>query len=168
GSTSDQAFATEVLGASLENDDAGTYDVVGSGILDGVDWSFAAEDAPYDVEWPDVLATDRPVIATYGPGGTAGSLGDRVAVFGFPFEAINGANPRAEVATRVLKALAPDYVPPKIDDQPQDTGDPTEDWADPRTLISETAGCGCTQAPSLPGTLWVFTALTLLVGRRRW
>lgn len=170
GTATDQAFATEVLGAGMANDDAGTYEVVGEGPLAGLRWSFAPEAAPYDVEWPDVLDSDRPILATYAGGGVAGILGERVAVMGFPFEAINGPDMRADVAQNVLAALASDYVPPDIDDEPPDTDVPTDPAgpsADDRVRIADRGGCGCAMGGPATGWLWLAPVWLWAARRRR-
>jgi len=173
GSASDRAFAQEVLGATLASDDAGTEAASGTDLLDGLDLGFSSADAPYPVEWPDVLDSDRPVIATYDGGGTAAILGERVALFGMPFEAIHGragsgAVVRAQVAERVLQALVPDYTPPEGVIDPSDTGDTDSPLVaeDPRVRIGEGRGCGCHSTGSGTGLAWL-AALALLIWRRR-
>lgn len=168
GSAADQAFAGEVLGATLASDDAGTESASGTGLLDGLDLSFPADQGPYPVEWPDVLASSRTPIATYATGDLAGVLGERVALFGFPFESIADADARDEVAIRLLAALAPDYEPP---DDPVDTGDPGETDTDdpiaggPERERIPSRGCGCASADRAP---WLgLLALPLLVLARR-
>ena len=122
GSTSDQQFASDVLGATMASDDAGTTEVDGSGILSGLVLDFGLDDgAPYPVEWPDTLSSDRDVIALYSTGETAGVFGDAVALFGFPFECIGDADARTAVAVALLPALVPDYTPPTGEDTDTDT-----------------------------------------------
>jgi hypothetical protein len=172
GSTADKSFASQVLGATLANDDAGTDQAAGVGILDGLDLSFGALTAPYPVEWPDVLQTSRPVVARYATGGTAGALGERVALFGYPFEAIPDPATRAEVVRRILPALVPDYTPPGPSD---DTDSPDTDSLDTdesplaegpnRTRIR--AGCGCAARPEAGGAPYLILAAMVIWTRRR-
>jgi MYXO-CTERM domain-containing protein len=172
GTASDKAFAAEVLGATLASDDAETDQASGAGVLAGLDLGFGPGGAPYPVEWPDVLASSRGVVARYGNGGIAGVLGQRVALFGFPFEAINDPTARDEVARLLLHELAPGYEPP--DDV--DTGDPGDTGSsgrpnrsgvgDPdRPSIDEPDGCGCQSTPST--AWWALLSVALLVLRRR-
>ncbi len=113
GSATDQAFAANVLGATLQSDDAGTDVVDGVGPLAGVG-PLDFGDAPYPVEYPDVLSSAGTVIATYAGGDPAAVWdGSSVALFGFPFDAIRDEVSRAEVAERILPALAPNVTPPE-------------------------------------------------------
>lgn len=167
GSQADRAFATEVLGATMQSDDADTYEATGSGILAGLDLTFEPSLAPYPVEWPDVLASSRPAIATYGSGGVAGVLGERVATFGFPFEAINSAPARGALAAALLPALAPDYEPPDDGDDPIDPDERGENRSEApgRHPIAETRGCGCQSSP--PAAWWALLPALVLLSRRR-
>ncbi len=165
GSATDRAFATEVLGATMASDDADTTLATGVGLLDGLDLSFPPGGAPYAVEWPDVLDSDREVIATYPGGRTAGVLGDRVALLGLPFEAIADPTAREAAALALLEALVPDYTPPsEPPDDPTDTDAP----ADPpdRVRIAR-SGCGCASAGGLTPWLGALGLLALLRRRRR-
>jgi hypothetical protein len=169
GSAADKAFAAEVLGATMASDDAATTSVTGAGLWAGLDLSFGVEaGAPYPVEWPDVLGSSRPAIATYAGGGVAAVLGERVAMFGFPFETIADEDVQAEVTRRLLPALAPAYVPPVAAD-PEDTD------ADPDGTMSgdgpfgraslASFGCGCDGAGGRPA--WLVGGLVALALRRR-
>ncbi len=123
GTSDDQAFAADILGAGMEEDDADVYTAVGTGILDGLTMNFdEASGAQYDVEWPDVLSSSREVIATYTSGGAAAVLGDGVAMFGFPVETIGDEDVRASVAGAVLAALVPDWEPPDLSTPSDDGG----------------------------------------------
>lgn len=173
GSSADKDFAAAVLGATLANDDAGTERVLGVGLLEGLDLRFDASDAPYPVEWPDVLASERPVIARYEGGGTAGVLGERVALFGVPFEAMHGGagrgdELRAEVAYRVLTGLSPDYTPPE-GVQPGTRSDNRSVAGlvadDPRAPIPA-GGCACATAGD-PHWGWLLMVGMGLLWRRR-
>lgn len=174
GSASDKAFAAEVLGATMAADDAETYDASGVGLLEGLDLAFSPDAAPYPVEWADVIASDREVIATYATGGTAAVLGERVALFGVPFEAIHGGagrerDLRGEVALRVLEALAPGYEPPEGVVDPEDPEDPGNDPLvdDPRVRIGEPRACGCSGLGSGGAPLGGLALVGLLLWRRR-
>ena len=128
GSAADQAFADEVLGVSMASDDSGTEAVDGVGLLAGLELDFGIDDgAEYDNEYPDVLASSRPSIAEYDGGGVAAVLGDGVAHFGIPFEAIGDAGARDEVTARVLEALLPAYEPPVQGDDDDDVGPDDDD-----------------------------------------
>ncbi|TNE90510.1 MAG: hypothetical protein EP330_07845 [Deltaproteobacteria bacterium] len=165
GNAADQAFASEVLGATMASDDAGTTRVNPAGLLDGVGALDFGEDVGgiYPVEYPDVLATSRDVIATYADGSTAGALGSKVALFGFPFETIGSETVRDEVAARLLGSLVPDGV----DDGPfEEEPDPDPEVVDdPRSPIAPTGGCGC--ASQGPGAGWLALPLMLGIRRRR-
>jgi hypothetical protein len=162
GAAGDQAFAAEVLGATMESDASDSTVVDGEGILAGLTLDFGVEDGgAYPVEWPDVLASDRDVIARYGTGGAAGVLGDGVALFGFPFETIADESARDAVTERILTALLPDYVPPEgegpgdTDTGEQDTdvndGDTDDtatddDGGGPGERVRDSGGCACASA----------------------
>jgi hypothetical protein len=166
GSSSDKAFATDVLGATLASDDAATEAVSGEGILEGLALDFGPDDgASYPVEFPDVLASDGSVIARYSTNGIAAAIHGSVALFGFPFEAIGSEAVRQEVASRLLEVLVTDYVPPTegsgdtaadvdtdenaspdTDEVPVDTG---ESGGGPGLrVIPEGQGCGCATGAS--------------------
>lgn len=152
GTEDDRAFAEEVLGAAMEADDADTDRVAGEDLLAGLTLDFT--DPPYPIEWPDVLATDRAAVARYGTGGVAAALGERVALFGFPFEAIADADARDEVAARLLPALVPDYVPPEdTGGEPGGDDDSGGAAAARPSPAEEAAGCGCASATT-PGAGW--------------
>lgn len=173
GSASDKAFAREVLGATLDKDTAGSQQGTGEGLLAGVAFSFTVADgAPYPVEFPDSLTSSRPVIARYQSGEIAAVLGERVATFGFPFDAVASPTAAASIAERVLTELVPDLEPPV----PDDTGIPVGpidpiDPGNPNTLQSGRvrlgqAGCGCA-APVGAGSWLGLTLLVPLLVRRR-
>ena len=177
GSTDDQAFADDVLHARMASDAATTNAVDGEGVLAGappLDFG-TSYGGPYPVEFPDTLDTTAPVIARYADGAVAGVLQDGVAVFGFPFDAIAREDSRAEVARRLLEALAPGYSPPGPGDT-DDTGDtglvdtdlPVDtdrEGTGPKEDRVEPGGCGCkVVGPAGVGGLlpWI-----LLVAARR-
>jgi len=167
GSDGDRAFASDVLGAGLGADDAGTTAATGVGILADLDLGFAeADGAAYPVEYPDVIVSDAEVIAEYQGGAVAAVLGDSVALFGFPLETIASEASRLEVFSRLMPLLAPDYVEP-VDTGYQDTGEPGGDTGEEE---SKNIGCGCASVSSsgLAG-FWVWM-LGLVVGvrRKRW
>lgn len=167
GDDVDRAFAEKTLGALLEEDDAGTTQATGEGLLSELLLDFGTDDgAPYPVEYPDVLASSDEVVVRYATGGVAGTLGEGRALFGFPFESIGDAGVRAEVAGRMLEALVPDYTPPEP--SPEDTGEAgvSSLSAPPGSLVplAELRGCGC-QSAGIGGGLWA--VLLGLAGLRR-
>jgi len=164
GDESDRAFADEVLGALMASDDSQTTVVSGEGLLAGVGpLDFGLEvGAPYPVEWPDVLDSDREVIARYAGGDVAAVLGGGVALFGYPFECIGDPSSRHEVAAALLPALVPDYEPPEIPEV--DTGDPDQLLG--RVPLSGMGGCGCGGVPGGAGWVALIGGL-LALGRRR-
>lgn len=167
GSGEDRAFAQDVLGALLQADSAGTDRAHGVDLLEGLDLSFPAETSPYPVEWPDELTTTRPVIARYETGTVAAIFGERVALFGFPFESIGDREARIETARRLLPALVPDYDPPEA--QEPRPGDPDEDPAetDRRLRIGSLSGCGCSTGAAPAGWALLLGAGWLHMRRRR-
>jgi hypothetical protein len=172
GDAEDKAFALEVLGATLKADSAETSIANGVGLLDGINLSFPAATAPYPVEWPDELNSSRPVVARYATGTIAGVLGERVALFGFPFEAIADPASRAEVAKRLLPALVPGYTPPEVPDDPEESEpeDPsdTPDVDRPlRSRIGEPRACGCSSGTTSAIAMFWLPALLLLRRRAR-
>jgi len=191
GDATDQAFVSEVLGVTMASDDAGVESAVGTDILDGLVLDFAeADGAPYPNEYPDVLASERTVIAEYGAGSTAAVLGDGVAHFGFPVECIGDEDTRTEVAARVLDALVPDWEAPDLEPEPGDTGEPddsgtpddtdTPGTPDDTAALSDAAGpgdaedldklggCACSSASAGGSALaWLALAGIGLVRRRK-
>ena len=170
GDSSDQSFATEVLGAALADDDAGTTDATGEGILAGLVLDFGEEDgAPYPIEYPDVLDADGEVLASYSDGSLAGVLTGSVALFGFPFECIGDPEVRDAVALALLEALVPDYEPPEDEvdtDTPGDTATPEgSELPGVRVRLDTFAGCGCGHASPAMG--WPLLLLLTLTLRRR-
>ncbi len=173
GDDDDQAFASEVLGASMASDDADSWEVDGEGPLAGLVLDFGEEHgAPYPAEYPDVLEGDGQVIASYPGVGTAALLGEAVALFGFPFECIGDPIARAEVASILLPLLVPDYEAPEPEDT--DTPDDSADTAAgdlgpfPDGLGRERleGGCGCTGGRSASSLLGLLALLGLALSRR--
>jgi len=190
GSDDDRAFALGILGAGMESDAATSTDVDGEGPLAGIAMDFG--DGAYPVEYPDVLASGRTVIARYGDGGVAAVVGSGVATFGFPFDAIASPTSRRDAMEGVLAEIAPDVVPigpgtvggstDTDTDTDSDTGtsdtDPTGTGTgvtDPDPTLPgapgvvppppvEKKGCGCQVAA--PSAGWLGLVL-LAVGRRR-
>jgi len=155
GSSSDKEFASGVLGATLDRDDAETTTATGVGLAEGLDLSFPDETSPYPIEWPDVLETEFEAFATYPNTGIAGSIGNDVALLGFPFESIGSLSDRNELMRRLLTTLAPDYSPPV---RIEDTGDSSDEVP--------TAGCACAHTSrALPSLLCLL--LVPLLGWRR-
>ncbi|HEU5056851.1 MAG TPA: D-alanyl-D-alanine carboxypeptidase/D-alanyl-D-alanine-endopeptidase [Kofleriaceae bacterium] len=109
GSAEEKSFASDVLAAGLENDDAGTYEVVGEGPLAEVGWtSFLAPDG-MDILFPDSLspASGGQVALRYlgGTGGAAAVVKGKVLVTGFPIEAVPSASARAALLGAALTAV---------------------------------------------------------------
>ncbi len=178
GNAADKAFAAEVLGATMASDAADTYTADGADVLSGLRVRFGVDDgAPYPVEWADVLATSRTPILTYSSGGVAAALGDRVALFGFPFETIGDPSVRDQVVERLLPALLPGYTPgtePDDTDVPDDTDAPVDSGnaADPdatgpwsRVALGD-LGCGCATGGTSLAPLAPLLAALLLRRRR--
>lgn len=114
GGEDEKAFAAEVLGAGLANDDAGTYEVVGvaGSDLAGVSWtSFYAPDG-MDIMFPDVLtpgAGAETILRYVGGAGGAAAIATtgprRVVVTGFPIEAVPSAAARATILEATLGSV---------------------------------------------------------------
>lgn len=188
GSEADQAFAFEVLGATMAADDSGTSEVDGEDILAGLVLDFGeADGAAYPAEYPDVPASDGTVIARYAGGEPAAVLSSAVAFFGFPFENIGDEGARIDTMAALLPALVPDWTAPEI---PGDTGTPDSggggdggDGGDgglstgpdgirgpgkPGDAVDadKLGGCGCASARAAHLALWMPLALVAW-GRRR-
>jgi hypothetical protein len=168
GDADDQAFASEVLGATMEADDAGTWSADGEGLLAGLTLDFGeADGAPYPADYPDVLAGSGELLASYPGVGDAAQLNGLVALFGFPFECIGDPDARAELAARLLPVLVPDYDAPEA----QDTGWP-EDSAAPGAFPGDLerrrveGGCACGQ-PARPLLPWLLVLGGSALARRR-
>ncbi len=171
GDADDQAFASEVLGATMASDDAGSWEVDGEGLLAGLVLDFGEEHgAPYPAEYPDVLASEGEVLASYPGVGTAAARSGDVVLMGFPFECIGDPAIRAEVARRLLPELLPDYSAPEPEDSgwSDDSADPGGFPGDKQRRFVAGGGCGCAGAPG--GLLgWLCLALcglAALAGRR--
>jgi hypothetical protein len=109
GSADEKAFASEVLGAGLANDDGGTYELSGDGPLADLDWiSFLAPDG-MDINFPDVLTpvSGAEVALRYvgGAGGAAAVIKGKVMVTGFPIEAVPSPAERAALLGASLTAV---------------------------------------------------------------
>ena len=115
GSSEERAFSEDLLGADLVADDANTYEVLGapgSALADLPLTSFLWPDG-MDIMFPDVLAPvgdAQPLLSyTGGTGGTAAlavtTPGKRVAVFGFPIEAVPSGAARAALIDGALAVL---------------------------------------------------------------
>ena len=157
GSAADQQFALDVLGSSLESDNAQTTDAFGVGIAEGLDLSFPDATSPYPIEWPDVLNTSRDVFAQYSDNRIAGSIGEGVAVLGFPFESIGIESDRHALMRILLVSLAPEYTPPVVDEE--EPGTPSEE--------TPAGGCACSSLSSLAGSGFYSLLLFPLLGVRR-
>ncbi len=169
GDEDDQAFASEVLGASMASDDADTWEVDGAGPLAGLVLDFGEEHgAPYPAEYPDVLDGGGEVVASYPGAGAAALLGDSVVVFGFPFECIGDPSVRAEVASILLPLLVPDYEPPEPDDTglANDSG-VSAPFPDGLGHVRWEQSCGCASSRRAGTLLGLLGALGLASRRRR-
>ncbi len=192
GEANDISFASEVLGALMAADASATTDVSGEGVLANVgpmDFG-VADGASYPVEWPDVLSSSRTVIARYGGVEVAAVLGDGVATFGFPFDAIGDPDVRIAVADALLPELVPGDVPADIAPDPNDepwVRDPSDPYTtpttdtgtpptvdtgspgtgpSPRVPLEEMGGCGCDSGAAAPAGV-VMLATILGLRRRR-
>jgi D-alanyl-D-alanine carboxypeptidase/D-alanyl-D-alanine-endopeptidase (penicillin-binding protein 4) len=112
GSAEEKAFASEVLGAGLLNDDAATYEFEGTagGPLADVPWSsFMAPDG-MDIMFPDQLAPVGTAVAALsyvgGTGGAAAVASEKVIVTGFPIEAMPHPGARAALLRAAIAAVA--------------------------------------------------------------
>lgn len=176
GSAADQAFALDVLGATMAADDSESTRVTGEDVWADLRLDFGWEHGDtLPVEYPDVLGTERTPVARYESGGVAAALGDGVLHMGFPFETIGDPAARAAAAAAALPALVPDHTSPELPDD--DTGDPTDDpdtdtprvdddpAAPPDGGEADEGGCGCATpvAPALPA----LALLGLFVSARR-
>lgn len=174
GSATDQAFALEILGASMAEDDAGSTLVSGEDIWTGLRLDFGWEHGDtIPVEYPDTLGTDRSPIARYETGGVAAALGSGVLHMGFPFETIGDAATRDAAAEAALVALVPDHTPPELQEDDPNSGDDTDmpDVDDgPAGPAAggggDTAGCGC-GAPTAPAAPALALLGLMAVARRR-
>ena len=184
GTESDRAFAVEVLGATMADDDAATDSAVGVGLLEGLLLEYGeSAGSPSPIEYPDVLASERTVLAEYRADAPAAVLGEGVAHFGFPVDAIGDETVRTEVTARVLGALLPDWEAPILDvgsdgdpDGDEDTGVPgvTPNFANGQgpgepQPISKLQGCACSTGRASPHRLWVWIGCLAMWGisRRR-
>lgn len=151
GTAADRAFASGVLGATMQADAASTTAVDGAGALSGTG-PLDFGDSPYPVEWPDVLATGNEVLALYGgdPTQVAAAWDGQVALFGFPFDSVRDDAVRAEVASIVLTELAAELglsVGPVV---AGGTATFTATGATPGQTIAFARGSGLGLGPCLP------------------
>ncbi|MAT71603.1 MAG: hypothetical protein CMJ58_19010 [Planctomycetaceae bacterium] len=112
-------FYNNVLHADYVADDANSYTASGvaGSIFDGIALQFDDGDLFYDVNFPDVLspANGSTAALTYGSGGVAGlqyagGVGEKVVLFGFPFETITDENARTAVMSSVLAYFDADFT----------------------------------------------------------
>ena len=192
GSSADQAFALDVLGAGMAADAAPSHVVDGTGLLAGLSLDFGTDaGGPYPVEYPDVLASGRAPVALYADGSVAGIVGGGVAMFGFPLDAVADSAALAEVARRLFEELTPTLSPVgelptepgttdpgttdpgTTDPGTEPTGDDDDDDDDDDVLEGGEApgeagksGCGCAAGVGSGGA-WAALLLVAAVGRRR-
>jgi hypothetical protein len=113
GYPSDVSFLEDVLGVTFVGDDADTYSLypTAGGLLDGVGELGFYTPGTQDVQYPDQLAPTgggQPLLSYLGgAGGTAGAVraDGRVVVLGFPFEALDTPDVRADVMERILDSF---------------------------------------------------------------
>ena len=114
GSDEDKQFAQEVLGASMNEDDANETSGYGLGPLEGISFSFDVVDGgKYHVEYPDSITSDRGVIAKYDNDQVAGVFGNGVVLLGFPFETIGSLQTRQQILAILLPLLIEGYEMPE-------------------------------------------------------
>ncbi|MBN1492501.1 MAG: hypothetical protein JXA69_21490, partial [Phycisphaerae bacterium] len=122
-SNNGQSFFRNTLGGAYIGDDGASYTAIGAGgILAGLAaFSFApANEAPYDVEYPDRIGPQpgATTILNYfgGTGDSAGIQYDtgtyRVVMLGLPFETITSASTRANLMAQAMEFLLPDTTVP--------------------------------------------------------
>lgn len=174
GTPEEQAFLRDVLHVSFGADDADTYAIAATpgGLFDGLAALSFADLGPggYDAEYPDVLlpAADGAEALAYG-GGTGGAAavwwqdpasGAAVLVFGFPFEVVEGAEPRTALVERIADGfgLEADPVGPGGGGGGGGNGGPG--------AVPDLVG-GCSTGSGAPGGAIAWIAALALVARRR-
>ena len=160
GDADEQAFAAQVLGAEYERDDCDCSAATGTGVLEGIGMDFSGV---YEVEYPDVISTGGEVIAEYPDGSCAAALTNRVASFGFPFEAILEADARNDVAAHLLPLLAPGWEPA---DTAGGAGTADDGPGGPPPGEAAAGGCGCQAGEGGRAVVSVVTVAAALVRRR--
>lgn len=183
GTAADRAFAQDVFGALLRDDDAGTTQAQGVGLLSGLDLSFGEDvGAPYPVPYPDSFVSEAEVVATYAGGAIAGVRQGPSVLFGFPFETIGDRAARVAVADRLLRELAPRARPAGEGDcevalapEPDEGSAPDAEVGDdlrPEDLagasrVRVTRVPGCDASGLAAGAPWASIGLVVLWIRRR-
>lgn len=153
GDDVDIAFAETRLGALLDYDSSETYQAHGVGLLDGLNLNFSTEDgAPYDVDYPDVLISDREPAARYGTDQLAAVIGNGVFFMGFPFESIGSQEERDALMARVLFEL----MPASPDVSSVEEGEPKE----------EIRACACSSTQTNPLAPCAMAILVTILVRR--
>lgn len=155
GDEDTRAWLAGTLHVSYVEDDAESHEATpaGSGIFSGLGtFSFdPADGAPYDADYPDVVAAGAGSVVNleYGRGGAGAGIelddrDARVVFWGFPFETVADPTVRARLMERILLFLVPDVpVPPEQDGDegveaaPDASTDPDGEGSTGRT------GCGC-------------------------
>ena len=114
GGNSSVPFYNNYLKAAYAGDDAGTYNVAGTGIFNGIATSFDDGTNEYNTAYPDRLsATGGSTVVMNYNGGTGdgaataynGSFG--VVNFGFPLETVTDEAARAEILCNSVAFLTP-------------------------------------------------------------
>jgi len=182
----DATFLQSVLmGANAAG--AGSHDVAGAGVLQGLGWQLDDGDGgSYDTASPDVVAPGSGSVSLGGYSGGAGAaigVQNQIAFLAFPFETITDRATRVEIIRRLLGFLSPLGVDGGVPVVDGGSGGGTGGGsgggggagggsgggtAEPATLGAvpgqyKAAGCGCGTAPAAP-----LLALGLLgLARRR-
>lgn len=99
-------FLADVFGAALLADDAGSYDVAGTGPLAGLaPFGYAGAGAPYPEDFPDAFAATgqgQPVL-DYATGDFAAvGIAGQAVIVGFPLELVDDDGDRAAVVAALL------------------------------------------------------------------
>ena len=174
GDAGDQDFALNVLGASMDSDDASTETAQGEDLLQGLSYDFSVDaGAMYHVEYPDVLSTQRATVIRYSSGGTAAAFGEGVFMMGFPFECISDQQTRDSTMKIILENLISGYSPPvATEPTAEPTSEPeTQPSSEPEdsdlyTFDKESldSAKGCSHTPHPPLLEWI---LLIIVGTGR-
>jgi hypothetical protein len=113
GSNAGAALLLDVFGATYVADDSDSHGAIGTGALMSLGGiSFAGPGAPYDEDYPDVLAGGDAgeLLLLYendnGDGAAVG-IASQAALVGFPLELIDGEDDRAASIGALLEFVSP-------------------------------------------------------------
>jgi hypothetical protein len=105
------SLLSDVFGAAFVADDSNSHAVLGTGALMNLgSFTFAGPGAPYDEDFPDVLASDGTgeLVLLYDNGdGAAVGIAARAVLVGFPLELIDAEVDRAAVVGALLEFVSP-------------------------------------------------------------